>query len=119
MSETKNETKTFKRNERNERNTRNTRNKRNKRRKKNSTAPGEYAPKHSGFELSMRDELRKPFSFERILKKYGLNDKLYSELMLRKIKIGFVPCEEVVEKIMNSGNSSFDNLRDYLILNNF
>jgi hypothetical protein len=116
MSETKNETKTVKRIERNTRNTRNTR---NKRRKKNTTAPGEYAPKHSGFELSVRKEMRKPFSFKRTMKKYGANEKLYSELMLRKVKIGFVPSEDVVEKIMNSGNSCFDNLRDYLILNDF
>jgi hypothetical protein len=107
MSETKNETKTFKRNTQ------------KKRRKKNSTAPGEYAPKHSGLELSMRDQMKKPFLFEKIMKNYGMNEKLYSELMLRKIKIGFMPSEEVVEKIMNSRNSSFDNLRDYLILNNF
>ena len=113
MSETKNVTKT------NGRNGRNDRNKRNKRRKHEKTAPGEYAPKHSGFELSVREEMKKPFTFERLMKKYGTNQKLYCEVMLRKVKVGFVPSEEVVEKIMNSGNSCFDELRDYLIVNNF
>ena len=53
------------------------------------------------------------------MKKYGTNQKLYCEVMLRKVKVGFVPSEEVVEKIMNNGNSCFDELRDYLIVNNF
>ena len=110
MSETKNVTKT---------NGRNSRNGRRKREKRNKTAPGEYAPKHSGFELSVREEMKKPFTFERLMKKYGSNQKLYCEVMLRKVKVGFVPSEDVVEKIMNSGNSCFDELRDYLIVNNF
>jgi len=116
MPELKSKTNTSSRNDRNDRNKRY---KRNKRKNRNTNAPGEYAPKHSGLELNVRKEMRKPFSFERTMKKYGANEKLYSELMLRKVKVGFVPSEEVVEKIMNSRNSCFDELRDYLILNDF
>lgn len=70
--------------------------------------------KQSVIDKQFHTEMRKPFTFEGYLKDFWKNEKLYSELFLGKLRNGFCPSDEVVNKIMSSNNERYGDIKRFL-----
>ena len=66
---------------------------------------------NEAFENRVKSEMKQPFTFENYMKNFGANEKLYGELFVRRLRTGFYPSDEIVDRVMSSGNARYSEIQ--------
>jgi len=59
----------------------------------------------------------KPFTFQEYFEGMKTNPRLYSTLMLMKLKVGFIPSQEEIDYIFKTNREGIESVREFFVRN--